>query len=356
MGHDRRCYRLFWLLPRWTAGLLVLCLGLLAGCSTGKSPNAPPRIMLMPSALDLGTGAPGEVLTGTVLVRNTGGSPLQFSKIKPGCSCLSVQLSSGTIPTGQSATLTIAGRMKPDGSPLAFGVSLSTNDPAQPESVLFVQASPAPPPIRPEQAEIDFGMVPLGASPQKSVRMLSTSGAAMFASDCQLDLQTPPAAVDAHVRAEESGSGRSFVLVVSPRKGLPLGSFADILRLTFHDANGDHDFTVPIRGVVTRSVIASPSTVYFDDTQGDARVTRIVLIRRPDGHALASIRKMETPPAVQAEEDSLGDTGKTVRRIRLTLDRGGALNHEFQANLRIWIEGEVEPLTIRMTAPQGVVP
>ena len=141
------------------------------------------------------------------------------------------------------------------------------------------------------------------------------------------------------------------MLVVSPPPGLPLGPFGDTLRLVFHDANGDHSLAVPFHGEITRRVVASPGTVYFDDSQGDGGRTRVLIVRRPDGQKMSPLHKIEAPPAVQAVEDSPDEAAKTVRRIRLTLNRGAPVNEEYRADLRVWIEGEADPLTVSLIAP-----
>jgi hypothetical protein len=144
----------------------------------------------------------------------------------------------------------------------------------------------------------------------------------------------------------DEDSGRYLALAVSPGPELPLGSFSDVLTVHYHVQGHDYNFTVPVHGTVARRIVVSPSTVYFDRRSAVTEVLRTVLIRRIDGKPLVPIRKIAPPPFVSAEEIDPGLDAKPTRLVRLRCDAGGRANGVLEGPLRIWIEGEPEPLSV----------
>lgn len=69
-----------------------------------RVPRRPP-IMIDPPTLNFGTVAPGELVTGSVQIRNVGTIPLTIEASRASCSCTAVDMSGTVIQPGQSAPM-----------------------------------------------------------------------------------------------------------------------------------------------------------------------------------------------------------------------------------------------------------
>jgi Protein of unknown function (DUF1573) len=116
-----------------------------------------PKIMLPDSPLDLGTGEPGQDITGTFQIRNSGSRTLTFS-LNPSCGCSHVSPISGTIAPHQSQPISIGVRVDASGERKLVNIAIDSNDPSSPRHSFQVFAgSTLPLIIRPKF--IDFGSI-----------------------------------------------------------------------------------------------------------------------------------------------------------------------------------------------------
>ena len=122
-------------------GLLIM---LLAACGGDVKAEAP-RIGLEMTMLELGEMPNGEIAERDVKVSNEGREPLVVKSVVTTCGCTTAVLTPMTIAPGETGTLHIAfdsGAHGPDlRGEIMRRVILTTNDPAQPEMFVDLEAT-----------------------------------------------------------------------------------------------------------------------------------------------------------------------------------------------------------------------
>ena len=137
--------------------LLVACGGAAAGdeppaaaLETAAPPAAgAPRLSAESTLLQLGEVVNGVVVERQVAVSNSGDAPLIVSEVLTTCGCTTATLEPMTLAPGESGVLRIAfdsGAHGPElTGPVMRRVILVSNDPAQPEATVDLQAVILPP-------------------------------------------------------------------------------------------------------------------------------------------------------------------------------------------------------------------
>jgi hypothetical protein len=142
----------------------------------------------------------------------------------------------------------------------------------------------------------------------------------------------------------------ALMLVVRLRGDLPLGSVRDRLRVRLLSAN--HEVEVPVEGQVVAEIVISPNCVCFGDVERTSTkpITRSVVLRRTDGKDLPRLVKVEVPTGLAVVEDDEAATSylKNARRICLSLNTGRVPGDLKEGRMMIWLEGEPNPLTVRI--------
>jgi hypothetical protein len=355
MTHHRR----LWIPFRDLTWTCLLAAGFFAGmlgvppCShqTHSWKASSPKLSVSPSSLDLGEGAPGQVLAGSVLLNNEGEAVLHVKEVATGCACLSFHLSQREIAPGGEASLTFTAAIRTAGEHLQFPVRILSDDPDGPETVLGVRLRGAPPPFSLIPACVDFTEVSFGTSPVQRLSLKAADGksrpapGAIVASSAQ-------GAVRAEVEVSKGEApAEAAVIAVRPRADLPSGGFADMLAVRVSGL--DYIAHVPRHGIVVPPLAVSPKAVLFGNVvRGSALPLRCVEVRRTGGKALADMAKTSAPPGVYVEEADPPATsrGKASRRLRIGLEPEALKNDLEDADIRLWFAGEPRPLTVKVSA------
>lgn len=98
---------------------------------------SPPEVAVSPARLDLGAIDPGNgPITRTVLVKNTGGKPLDLFRLSTSCGCTTARMDLTPLAAGEerSMTITYDPAVHPDETgPIERAVYLQTSDAKTPE-------------------------------------------------------------------------------------------------------------------------------------------------------------------------------------------------------------------------------
>ncbi len=140
-------------------------------------PKGPPRIQLSRSLHDFGTIKSTDRVETTIIVRNSGGQPLEILSVTTSCGCTKAQLASAKLAPGEETTLLIvfdaashsAEQTRDSSEPEAVShvVYLRTNDPEQPEAQIEIRANLSPGPSPQEGGELSS--FPLGKGDKSAV-------------------------------------------------------------------------------------------------------------------------------------------------------------------------------------------
>src|SRR5262249_11239150 len=100
-------------------------------------------------------------------------------------------------------------------------------------------------------------------------------------------------------------------------------------------------------------ILVAPNVLSFGAAEAQAGpLHRLVLLRRTDGRRLGRVVKVDAPAGIELVEAEAGAASElgAMRRMRVTL-RPSKLRPDFRGGqLRVWLENEATPLTIRVTA------
>jgi hypothetical protein len=123
-------------------------------------------------AIDLGEGKPGDILTGTFLLGNSGGAPLMFT-LTAGCACSQLDPGQGEIQPAEYRPIKVGVRLRSEGRDEHVLVHIETNSPETMHADFWVHAScPARLLVSPQT--VDFGPVTIGTS--KTMRVHVSRG------------------------------------------------------------------------------------------------------------------------------------------------------------------------------------
>lgn len=123
--------------------LLSFAAGLvLVGCAGS------PAIVATPGEFDFGNIPAEDVVTGAVIIQNTGNRPLQIKELRTSCGCTVATVGQTMVAPGAETPLTI--HFDPQAHPGLYGpllrmIYVQSNDPNQPELEIPVTVTILPP-------------------------------------------------------------------------------------------------------------------------------------------------------------------------------------------------------------------
>lgn len=340
------------LLGRWCAGiLLVLLAGLFApyafrhvqawGTSAGSS-----RLELSATEIDLGEGAPNEIVRGVLQLRNSGSAPLTFS-IERSCGCTELQPNKGTIPAGKQLEIAVGVRLPGHtGSEQNVSLTVNSNDPERPVVHCAILAlCPAPFDVSP--AFVNFGEL-LQDDIASAVQVLEVRGN---------DGNPPPDFDRLQVRhksplmrvAKRRMAGRPHQIRVSLSPDLSRGDLYDTIELT--GAGSERVVRVPVSARIVDPVSIVPSTVFLrvDPETGTYSPVELLIVSRRGALPSDGLKILGGPAGVRVEELKEDPASSTRRRVRLIVAGGAAL--EAETELRLSFKEENVPLTLTLMKP-----
>ncbi len=211
-----------------------------------------PRIEIPSLPLYLGSGRPGQILEGTIPIRNSGDEPLSF-KIITSSGCSKLEPTAGLLQPGQSVSVHVGVRLGTQYSN-SFTLLIESNDRVRPQVWYFVDADCRPAlSTRPTVAK--FGSVREGNGAKQQLTVLDGSGKPL-AADTRIMVTT--SSPEIRVRPV-STKGGGLAIEVGIDSAAPPGPFSGRIELT---VPGSTDrVVVPVFGTVVGEVEFSPKGV-----------------------------------------------------------------------------------------------
>ena len=262
-----------------------------------------PRLSAPSCVLDLGEGKPGELLTGSFDLRNTGNRELSFSLVA-GCSCAHLEPRLGTIPPGGSVSIQVGVRLRDPGSRERIRIAIQSNDAKTPEAECSVTAMcPAPFDVTP--MFVDFGTVAKGQTPTAVVRVRGPSGNPIDPSaGLRFAVSNEQVVVE---EMEYDGEARQFN--VRLRSNVPTGHLQTVM--TFRLAGVESPIQIPVAATVVGLVQTAPQSLVIS-----AGHEGKVIVWRTDGLPLGKLERIESPVGFAAEEITDPSAVRRVIRVR----------------------------------------
>ena len=263
----------------------------------------------------------GETITQTVELTNIGTQPLQLTMERTSCGCTSAVLSASTLAPQQSGTLTVKVQVRGWGTKTET-VTLSTNDPKQPQPVITLQAITL-------QAKVPATVVPNptrlaiqtreGEPTQRFLSLLLPDKASV----------TRISARNSYVRAKTIDSqpiegGTLQRIEVSVDASAVVGELKDELTIALKDAPVPQ-IGVAVEGFVTPDISVEPRQLFLGQVPQNSALRKIVVVQSL-GKRPFSIQKIESKGAgVSGKADPKVVAAAHAVEINITAqDEGGS--------------------------------
>jgi hypothetical protein len=262
-----------------------------------------PLLNLQASVLDLGEGKPGELLSGTLDIRNEGTDDLTFN-IMAGCACAQLEPKEGTVPPGASLPIRVGVRLRQLGVRERVRLLIQTNDPRTQKAEYVAEANcPAPFDVTPSL--VDFGSV-LEGQESSIVVTVRGAGGAPLCRGTQVGFAVSNDLVSVEAVDREGDERR---LLVRLRPTVPRGRLQAELKVKLSDR--ESAIEVPVTADVVGHVLTAPQSLVLPGG-GEAKL----LVWRPDGKPLGKLERLESPDGISAGEVSEPTATRRVFRVR----------------------------------------
>ena len=212
----------------------------LAACQEGRPPVAPPHLVLVEAAHDVGQVPQGTPIEHAFEISNTGGAPLTLIDLRAGCDCAVTLEGPQDLPPGGHAALRLRCDTSGVAGPLRRTLTVYSNDPEQRAALLTVTGTVALEAVA-EPRRVYLGPQPPGRDAVRRVALRAGNDGVRF-------LSVSGGAPQLRTRLEDGADGRE--LVISIDAGAPPGPFQTAVRI--HTTSAARPLIeVPVAGIVT---------------------------------------------------------------------------------------------------------
>jgi len=299
-----------------------------------------PRMIVPEGLIDLGDGAPGEVLNGTFKIENGGSADLEF-KCERSCGCTRLDPGRGTLAPGEAALIKVGVKLwEYSNSERAVRVTLKSNDLDNPSSQFLVVArSRASVDVSP--SALSFGRL----DPQEARTVSKT----LTVRDRQGRPIRDPTSVDVRAGGDKlrfnwiKSPDGSYLLKVSLGGTLKFNS-GDVLRdeLSVSERGGSRPFVVPAYASIVDPVSLIPATVLLQSAKS-AEGPKVVYVWVRSDAPLGHLLGIDGAKGITAEE--FGELRPGLRRLKLVI---GTVERPIESMMAIRFEKSGKPLMLRI--------
>lgn len=256
--------------------------------SQPKAAEKSPRLTLLEPVKEFGTVAKGAKLDWTFLVKNNGTSDLEIIAARPACGCTVADFDR-VIKPGETGKVTAHVDTTSFAGPISKTVTLETNDPSTPTSLLTIHATVQPFVEAYPAGFVRFNLLQ-GEAETQTVTLYSEEESPFEITNVEVpsgawarvtyDKITNEA--DRAVNIGRAGQNQYKVNVTVGGPEAKIGPLADKIRIV---TNSKHqpEYWLSIAGVIRPSVRVDPSVLNFGEVAPtDAAATRSVLLHSND--------------------------------------------------------------------------
>lgn len=322
--------------------MVVLLAAIPATTASVLQPSPVERPVLViygPSTHDLGSGKPGEVLAGQLVLSNRGTSLLEYN-LRTSCSCAKLNPAHGQIAPQDSVEINLGLRLRTEGRDELLTVFVSSNDPAQPE-VQHVFRARCAAALTASPEFVDFGRLALGESPRRAILLFDATGKGLPPDTPIIISNTLPFI---HVIKEAAADARCSLLV-KVHDNAPAGSFSDLLSVVVHDRT----IVIPISGTITTTYSVVPPVLYLPKTNPAHKgAEHTIIVHRNDGRPIEYPDKLVCPTGVVAER--IGSTHANSTSFCYRVQVSPSFRWEGQAQISFSFAGCSDQVHCRLQA------
>jgi hypothetical protein len=259
------------------AALLVPSLPLLA--QGDAAPAKGPKAVVAEPMKDVGTVPTGEKIVQDFAIRNEGTAPLQITEVRPACGCTVAEFDK-TVAPGATGKVHAVLDTKTFTGPISKGVSVFTNDPANPQIQLTIKATVEPYIIsKPGYAR--FSVVKGEPNLGEIAQTLWANDGAPF-KVLKVDT-TIPGVVTSFREATEAerrpeGKGAQWRIAIKLTEQVQVGPLADYVNV-YTDHPKQKMVEIPVSGFVRPILAATPPVADFGKVEVKEPLTRSLNLR-----------------------------------------------------------------------------
>lgn len=255
-----------------------------ATASSAKSAEKAPRLMLVEPVKDFGTVPRGDKLDWSFLVKNTGNADLQIIAARPSCGCTVADFDK-VIKPGQTGKVTAHVDTTNFAGPIAKAITLDTNDPTTPSTLVtihaivkpYVEAHPAGfVRFNLLQGETDVQTVTLYSEETEPFEIVKVDTPQPW---IKVDYKKIEDAAQIVSTVGRSGQAQYRVNITAGGNDAKIGPLAEKIHIVTNSKHSP-DYWLSVSGVIRPTFRVEPSGVNFGEvTPADSAATRSVVLR-----------------------------------------------------------------------------
>ncbi len=242
-----------------------------AAPGTGSTPSGPqPKIEVENPAYDFGTALEGTTVKHTFKIKNVGASPLLVGGVKTSCGCTAAQPTKTNLAPGEETEIAASVDTRFQKGHQVRTITVFSNDPTTPQAMMTIQGF-VKQQVAAVPAQVAFGKVRQGIEVSRDVVISDLTGGTGFSVG---DITNANPAIKVS-RAPRTDGKPGVILKVSLLKTMPVGPFADTIKVT----SNREPIQVDVFGAVTGDLSVDPPQVSFGIIprgQGAIRIIRLV--------------------------------------------------------------------------------
>lgn len=301
------------------AAIVALCaVPALTVALLAQTAAAKPKAVPVEPIKDVGTIAKGEKIVHDFVLRNDGNAPLEITEVRPACGCTVAEFDK-TIAPGQTGKVHAVVDTVTFNGPIAKGVTVTTNDPDNPQIELTVRAKVEPYiNVKPGYARY---LTVQGEGKEGNVAQSLWAPDGTAFDILKVDSPLPGLTVtfreatEAERQADVKGKQWRVEMVLA--KDAPVGPIADYVTITTNHPK-QKVVQIPVSGFVRPIIAVTPPVADFGLIEVKEPLRKALNLRNFATEAIKVTGIEENMPGVDAQLEQLED-GREYQ-VRLTLN------------------------------------
>lgn len=234
-----------------------LTLGVLYGF--GRNAIATPVMRVETDSVDLGTTAPGALITRSIRLWNAGVAPLHITRIQTSCGCTAAQVVKSILSPGEETILSATVKARSIRGPGSVAIDLYSNDPRQPMRRVVLGFTTGEDTYL-EPSVVDLGMLAVENLPMtKTTRLILAPPGSELGLDFGRGMSITSDSPNVVPTIADTSEANIKTLSLCLQKGAPIGQ----VRATLHvrDREQKIDLGLNVHATVRGRFRAAPSTL-----------------------------------------------------------------------------------------------
>jgi hypothetical protein len=299
------------------AAIVALCAVPALAATLLAQAAAQPKAVPVEPIKDVGTIAKGEKIVHDFVLRNEGNAPLEVTGVRPACGCTVAEFDK-TIAPGQTGKVHAVVDTTTFSGPIAKGVTVTTNDPENPQIELTVRAKVEPYiNVKPGYARY---MTVQGEGKQGNIVQTLWAPDGTPFDIVKVDSPLPSLKLAFREAAEgerqADAKGKQWRVEMLLANDAPVGPIADYVTVTTNHPK-QKVVQIPVSGFVRPIIAVTPPVADFGQIEVKEPLRKALNLRNFATESIKVTGIEENLPGVDAQLESLED-GREYQ-VRLTL-------------------------------------